>query len=790
MLGSALSSAVPRRTITKRPSTRAAAALAVAVIALIAAVVLLSSTSAQPAAHAPESIFQDDDHLLYSSTATVAHTLDVLKALGVDRVRLTIVWADVAPSAASRTEPANFDAADPAAYQSSAFGGSPSAWGPYDRVVALAQARGIRVDFNVTAPAPLWAVQPVPASAQSRTHPGLYEPSATAFGQFVQALGTRYSGSYVPPTSSSSPTLVLLPSLTSTATTKAGRPLPRVDFWSIWNEPNQPGWLAPQWRSVGAQQVPNSPRLYRALVREAVKALAATGHSFSTDTILVGETAPEGNVIPVNGSHPQRYVSATAVEDAMTPMEFLRALYCVDSSYRPLTGASAAALGCPRSGSTHSFVTANPGLFQATGFAHHPYFFNLAPGRSSPIPDYVPLADLGRLERGLDHAFSVYGIDRRIPIYLTEYGYQTNPPDPSQIVSPAQQAAYLNQADYMAWRDPRVRSMAQFLLYDVGPDLAYPPSSFQYWGSTFQTGLIYGPGTPLDGRSKPAYTAYALPIWIPAPRSRGSKLLIWGMLRLAPKGTARKALIQWQPAAHRGYATIATVDVPTAAVDGYFTTSIKSPGNGSIRIAWHSATGAMFTSRAVGVGTASANAGGTESTSAGGSAFARVQSAFFASASQTIPVCEFSPSDLQQAQSSVPNDEQQYDQSLIAAIQQARQEQAVGGCPKRRPLGPTPAATTTPASTPVPPPVAPLGSDTPLQIGSGTAATDSGLPAPIAILIVLSALVALPLAALGVARLLGWDPARLVRLRHSWAEAGYRLSSLWLAVGDRIRRGG
>ena len=39
-----------------------------------------------------------------------------------------------------------------------------------------------------------------------------------------------------------------------------------------------------------------------------------------------------------------------------------------------------------------------------------------------------------------------------VPLYLTEFGYQTHPPDPLGV-SPAQQARYLNQAEYLAYRN-------------------------------------------------------------------------------------------------------------------------------------------------------------------------------------------------------------------------------------------------------------------------------------------------------------------------------------------------
>ena len=94
-------------------------------------------------------------------------------------------------------------------------------WAPYDTIVTDAQKDGITVDFSLTGPAPPWAAgggQPAPGGL------GQWKPSASAFKQFVQAVGTRYSGTYDPTLDQTMP----------------GDPndLPRVSFWEIWNEPN------------------------------------------------------------------------------------------------------------------------------------------------------------------------------------------------------------------------------------------------------------------------------------------------------------------------------------------------------------------------------------------------------------------------------------------------------------------------------------------------------------------------------------------------------------------------
>jgi hypothetical protein len=170
--------------------------------------------------------------------------------------------------------------------------------------------------------------------------------------------------------------------------------------------------------------------------------------------------------------------------------------------------------------------------------------------------------------------------------------------------------------------------------------------------------------------------------------------------------------------------------------------------------------------------------------SASASAYTAVLNAYASSPTQTIPPCKFSASVLAQARSSVPNDNQQYDQSLIVAIEQAQQQRAGGACrAKKHRTG----EAATPVGTPAPPAAPRLGRSTPLPLGSPTAATDSGLPAPIAILAVVAGVFLIGAVALGAARLGGWDPEWLIRSRHSWSEAGYRVSGIWSKVGDRLR---
>jgi hypothetical protein len=534
---------------------RVAAVLAVCALGVVSAIALVSPVGDSPAATTStsmrplESMFQDDRYLIDSPTAAVRRTLDALRALGVDRLRITVLWSAIAPASGSRRQPRDFDATDPAAYPE-------RGWAPYDRVVEMARIRGLAVDFDVTAPGPLWAMQARAPVARLADH---YAPSAAAFERFVLAVGRRYSGTYVPG--------------------GARSPLPRVSYWSIWNEPNQPGWLAPQRRAAaGGATAIESAQLDRGYIDAGMAALRRSGHR--DDTILIGELAPEGSESP--GS-----------EAPVPPIPFLDALYCVGSGQRPLAGTAAQAQGCPVDESPTRFAAAHPGLFEATGFAHHPYSFFLAPGASMSDPNFVPLSDLGRLERALDAIFRAYSVPRELPLYLTEYGYETNPPNPYRGVSPATQAAYLDQSAYMAWRDPRVRTLSQFLLLDSAPDTTYPRGSVRYW-STFQTGLVYLRGVP-----KPSFYTYRLPIFLPAGSfPAGGTITVWGMLRAAPNETTERAQIQWRGPAAGGWRTLATVT--THNPTGIIQTGVAPPGSGSIRLAWTPPSGGSpFYSRTV-----------------------------------------------------------------------------------------------------------------------------------------------------------------------------------------------
>jgi hypothetical protein len=262
---------------------------------------------------------------------------------------------------------------------------------------------------------------------------------------------------------------------------EAGARFPTVRRWSLWNEPNVPTWLRPQSVVRRGRVVLTSPTLYRALAREGAAALARTGHA--KDTILVGETAPvhDGRTGP-------------AARRPTAPLRFARAV---------LAG----------------------GPVPGTGWAHHAYTGGGVrdPAIRGPAALLGP-TEIGALERALDR----HAATRGFGVWLTEAGFQTNPPDPYFGVGPATQAAWMNETDWLLHGDRRIRSVAQYLVTD------------EQRQSSFQSGVRYA-----DGRPKPSFAAYRAPLWI-AQRGGGT-IAVWGRVR--PGGARLIALERRAPGA-------------------------------------------------------------------------------------------------------------------------------------------------------------------------------------------------------------------------------------------------
>jgi len=509
---------------------------------LALATLLLASICAPAAQAATDqaSIMIDDDQLLYRNGVTQTRTLVTMRSLGADAVKATVLWrvvaegADLSDAEIARlktdklrkkalAQRKRFKPADPRTYPT-------RNWDRYDNLVKEAGKIGMRVYFSVTGPGPAYGHRKAPPS--QRANAGTFKPIPTRFRSFVQAVGTRYSGTYRDENG-------------------IRGALPRVSLWSIWNEPNQPGWLSPQWENG----VPASPALYRELYQAGYEGLTLSGHG--SDAILLGETSPLGS-------------DQKGPRNGIRPVPFLRELACVKPDGTPYAGPDAAARRCDD--------FAKKGPLKATGYAHHPYTKKGAPTVAPKNPDEITLGNIGTLGPLLDQISAQSGgnLPAALPIFLTEFGYESNPPDPRNGIPYLRQAQFNELAEFLAFNDPRVLATTQFLVRDVGPLTQYPKGSRLYW-FTYQSGLY-----TVKGRAKPAAFAYTFPFLTFAGGEGVTGF--WGQLKFRPNGSPDNAYVYWHPATNK--ALCGTGDwvqqggpVPTT-FRGYFSGVVPTPGPG------------------------------------------------------------------------------------------------------------------------------------------------------------------------------------------------------------------
>jgi hypothetical protein len=283
----------------------------------------------------------------------------------------------------------------------------------------------------------------------------------------------------------------------------------RVSRYLIWNEPNQPGWLEPQSSCSRARCTPVAPHLYRALVRAAYPAIKEAD---PRAPVVIGTLAPRGG-------------DGDTTESPLRPLVFVRAMACVNRNLRPVTERY-----CRRF---------RPAL--ADGFSIHPHGVLNAPDQPSTDRDDARMGDLPRVERLLDRLSSAHRLRAsggRFGLYLTEFGYRTNPPDRSQGVALTLQSRWLAQATYIAWRDPRVQNITQYEWRDE-PRQLRPGGTGYGW----QSGLLFA-----DGRPKPALAAFRAPFFIDR-RSGARSAQFWGQAR--PGGRREVTLLRRRPGQSR-----------------------------------------------------------------------------------------------------------------------------------------------------------------------------------------------------------------------------------------------
>ena len=186
-------------------------------------------------------------------------------------------------------------------------------------------------------------------------------------------------------------------------------------------------------------------------------------------------------------------------------------------------------------------------------------------------------ADLHRLTRALDRTLLAWRKHRRWDVWITEYGFQTTP-EPWARVPLEVQGRWFSWAEHIAYRNPRVASMAQFLLTDDRPDTSFRSDDPRRW-RTWQSGLLDANGQP-----KPALVDYAFPLRVAPTRvRRGRPLTVFGTARPAVNGTAVRARIQMK-AGSGDWVTLRELRVRNRRA--YVERTLVPPSSGELRILW------------------------------------------------------------------------------------------------------------------------------------------------------------------------------------------------------------
>ena len=223
---------------------------------------------------------------------------------------------------------------------------------------------------------------------------------------------------------------------------KPARTLPAVRHWLAWNEPNNPVFLKPQWKLVQGKWRPQSAFDYAKICRAVWTGVHST--RLRGEKVACGATGPRGNDAP-RSSRP-----------STSPLVFLTWLR-------------------------------RAGLKRFDAYAHHPYYSSRleTPTTVPQSKKAITLGNIGVLIRKLD---SLYGRKR---LWITEYGYQTRPPDRLFGVRYSSQAKYVHQAFAVARKTGRIDMLVWFLIRD------------ERRLSGWQSGVVSA-----AGKRKPAFRAF------------------------------------------------------------------------------------------------------------------------------------------------------------------------------------------------------------------------------------------------------------------------------------------
>lgn len=356
-------------------------------------------------------------------------------------------------------------------------------FGYLDAAIRKFRNTGLQPVFLVT-DAPRWAEGAGGTAAEYAT--GGYRPNATAFGHLAHALAERYSGHFRNP----------LHRRTF---------LPRVRYMQAWAEANTPFHLSPQWTRRSGRLVNTGAVIYRHLLNAFYAGVKSADRS---DVVLTTGFESYGDA-------PGRGLMRTH------PVTFLENLLCLRPNRKPTTCSDRA----------HFDVLASDPYDVGAPTVH----------AVSPLDATAP--DLARLTRVVKAALVARTLfpTRRKPLWVTEFGYDSDPPNPTRnAISTATQARWLEESFYVFWHEG-VSTELWYLVRDQTP-----PYNRNYFSGVYFR----------DGRPKPSLTAYRFPFVV---IHTGKRARIWGISPVS--GTVRV-----QIASGSSWRTVATLPARAGAV--------------------------------------------------------------------------------------------------------------------------------------------------------------------------------------------------------------------------------
>ncbi len=282
---------------------------------------------------------------------------------------------------------------------------------------------------------------------------------------------------------------------------------PPVRWYEIWNEPDLSAYIAPQFNG----KKPESPIIYSKLLNAAYSNIKGV--------------APKAQIISAGLAPYGRKPGGSK----MHPVTFLQSLFCVQHVK-------------PCGAKPHMDVIAD-----------HPIDRKEPPTHSAPNKLDVVIPDLSRIQKVVRAAQKAHHVvaPKHLPLWVTEFWWETNPPDKNLGVPPLKQAQYIEYGLYSFWKQhvPVAINLQMRDSKTVGSD---PLASYQ-------TGVYY-----FNEKRKPSYTAFRFPFVVATPKHK--KGLAWGRSPGAGKVTIQKKR-------KGGFKTVARA---TGKAGGVFKTKVRA----------------------------------------------------------------------------------------------------------------------------------------------------------------------------------------------------------------------